>query len=255
MKSLGAGGPKGRGMTLLNCDQDTERCWKASILRLLSLKIFWARKRKCSGSNPRLVPTSAMNLRFRVSHIFSQGTRSATTKGTRSWEGRGEGEEPQADIAIPSQKGLHPPPLPKTVPRQPCPPESAQEKRCFSNSSLKCHHRISVKIGTKGGQKDRNKSLRRSYGHSHADIPATPPAYTHTPGYSPSFPQLRVLPHHLREGIVPQDGGFGVIVLVAMDDDHQGQRQGLKQVRKGSSWYWGTRGLCRGLALRVPRSS
>lgn len=23
--------------------------------------------------------------------------------------------EPQADIAIPSQKGLHPPPLPKTV--------------------------------------------------------------------------------------------------------------------------------------------
>ena len=73
-------------------------------------------------------------------------------------------------------------------------------------------------------------------------IPATPPACTQPPGYSPSSPQLRVLPHHLREGIVPQDGGFGVIVLVAVDDDHQGQRQGLKQGRKGSSWYWGTRG-------------
>jgi hypothetical protein len=89
MKSLRVGGPKSRGMTLLNCDQDTERCWKASMLRLLSLKIFCARKRKCSGSSPRLVPTSAMNLRFRVSHIFSQGTRSATTKGIRSWGGRG----------------------------------------------------------------------------------------------------------------------------------------------------------------------
>lgn len=77
-------------MTLLNCDQDTQRCWKASMLRLLSLKIFWARKRKCSGNSPRLVPTSAMNLRFRVSHIFSQGTLSATTKGTRSWVKEGE---------------------------------------------------------------------------------------------------------------------------------------------------------------------
>lgn len=77
-------------MTLLNCDQDTQRCWKASMLRLLSLKIFWARKRKCSGNSPRLVPTSAMNLRFRVSHIFSQGTLSATTKGTRSWVEEGE---------------------------------------------------------------------------------------------------------------------------------------------------------------------
>lgn len=77
-------------MTLLNCDQDTQRCWKASMLRLLSLKIFWARKRKCSGSSPLLVPTSAMNLRFRVSHIFSQGTLSATTKGTRSWVKIGE---------------------------------------------------------------------------------------------------------------------------------------------------------------------
>lgn len=89
MKSLGLGGLKGRGMTLLNCDQDTERCWKASMLRLLSLKIFWAKKRKCSWSSPWLVPTSAMNLRFRVSHIFSHGTRSATTKGTRSWSERG----------------------------------------------------------------------------------------------------------------------------------------------------------------------
>lgn len=226
---------------MLNCDQDTERCWKASILRLLSLKIFWARKRKCSGSNPRLVPTSAMNLRFRVSHIFSQGTLSATTKGTRSWEGREKGREPQADVAVPPREGLHPPPRPD-CPFPACPPESAQEKWCFSNSSLRCHHRIGINIGAKGGQKDRNKSVRRRYGHSQVFTPATPPACTQPPGYSPSSPQLRVLPHHLREGIVPQDGGLGVIVLVAMDDDHQGQRQGLKRGREGSSWYWGTRG-------------
>lgn len=163
--------------------------------------------------------------------------------------------EPQADIAIPPQKGLHPPPLPKTVPPQPCPPESAQEKWCSSNSSLSATTESVLRLARKEVRRTETKSMRRSYGHSHVDIPATPPACTHPPGYSPSSPQLRVLSHHLREGIVPQDGGFGVIVLVAMDDDHQGQGQGLKRVRKGNSWYWGTRGLCRGLALRMPGSS
>lgn len=89
--------------------------------------------------------------------------------------------EPQADIAIPRQKGLHPPPLPKTVPPQPCPPESAQEKWCFSNSSLRCYHRIGVKIGTKGGQKDRNKVYEKelwslSCGHTSHPTSLHPPA-------------------------------------------------------------------------------
>lgn len=129
------GGPKGRGMTLLNCDQDTERCWKASMLRLLSLKIFWARKRKCSGSSPRLVPTSAINLRFRVSHIFSQGTRSATTKGTRSWgEGRRKGCPRLSSLfflrkafTLPTSSRL---PLPDIVPLSSC------SKIVFCNRSL-----------------------------------------------------------------------------------------------------------------------
>lgn len=39
---------------------------------------------------------------------------------------------------------------------------------------------------------------------------------------------LWVFSYHLREGIIPQDGSFGIVVLVAMNDDHQGQRQGLQ---------------------------
>lgn len=139
MRSLREGGLKSRGVTLLNCDQDTERCWKASMLRLLSLKIFWARKRKCSGSSPRLVPTSAMNLRFRVSHIFSQGTRSATTKGTRSWE---KERAPQASVSSVD--------LILSVflicPSQHCFLSDSQT-RCFHCHSLSCYSMTVVRLG------------------------------------------------------------------------------------------------------------
>lgn len=157
MKSLGVGCPKDRAMTLLNCDQDTERCWKVSMLRLLSLKIFWAKKRKCSGSSPWLVPTSAMNLRFRVSHIFSHGTRSATTKGTRSWvKGKGEGAS-----------GDHPPSYSRGAfilsasPRLPLPgiPLSSLTKMVLFQQFRVLQH-DTVKTGMKRGQKCKNRSMR-----------------------------------------------------------------------------------------------
>lgn len=42
-------------------------------------------------------------------------------------------------------------------------------------------------------------------------------------------PLFWIFSYHLREGIVPQDSGFGIVVLVAMDNDHQRKRQGLKK--------------------------
>lgn len=160
-KSLGAGGPNSRGMTLLNCDQDTERCWKASMLRLLSLKIFWARKRKCSGSSPRLVPTSAMNLRFRVSHIFSQGTRSATTKGTRSWGEAGRTGHFRLSSSLLLWRGLYPScPSRAALPRHylpPLPPARSQTW-CFSKNSLGGYNMLAAKTGMRRHPK--YKSMR-----------------------------------------------------------------------------------------------
>lgn len=86
-----------------------------------------------------------------------------------------------------------------------------------------------------GVQKQVYEKELRSLSFEHACQPAP-----HLPGKTPPCPrQLQVFHHHLREGVVPQNGGFGIVVLVAVDDDHQGQRQGLKWVRKGDSSYWG----------------
>lgn len=51
-------------------------------------------------------------------------------------------------------------------------------------------------------------------------------------GPAAPFLALRSIPpacgtHNLGEGVIPQHGCFGIIVLVPVDDDHDGQRQDL----------------------------